>query len=68
MTALQFGIRHSANKPDALQNRGRGAYDRSCHHSSELFDRDRPQLWFSGPPRWATSGLYFQPITFIVTD
>ena len=23
MTALQFGIRHSANKPDALQNRGR---------------------------------------------
>ena len=21
MTALQFGIRHSANKPDALQNR-----------------------------------------------
>ena len=22
MTALQFGIRHSANKPDALQNRG----------------------------------------------
>ena len=23
MTALQFGIRHSTNKPDALQNRGR---------------------------------------------
>ena len=23
MTALQFGIRHSANKPDALHNRGR---------------------------------------------
>ena len=23
MTALQFGIRHSANKPDELQNRGR---------------------------------------------
>ena len=23
MTTLQFGIRHSANKPDALQNRGR---------------------------------------------
>ena len=23
ITALQFGIRHSANKPDALQNRGR---------------------------------------------
>ena len=23
MTALQFGSRHSANKPDALQNRGR---------------------------------------------
>ena len=23
MTALQFGIRHSANKPDALQNCGR---------------------------------------------
>ena len=23
MTALQLGIRHSANKPDALQNRGR---------------------------------------------
>ena len=23
MTALQVGIRHSANKPDALQNRGR---------------------------------------------
>ena len=23
MTALQFGIQHSANKPDALQNRGR---------------------------------------------
>ena len=23
MTALQFGIRHSANKPDALQNRSR---------------------------------------------
>ena len=23
MTALQFGIRHAANKPDALQNRGR---------------------------------------------
>ena len=23
MTALQFGIRHSAKKPDALQNRGR---------------------------------------------
>ena len=23
MTALKFGIRHSANKPDALQNRGR---------------------------------------------
>ena len=22
MTALQFGIRHSANKPDALPNRG----------------------------------------------
>ena len=23
MTALQFGIRHSTNKPDALQNRDR---------------------------------------------
>ena len=23
MAALQFGIRHSAHKPDALQNRGR---------------------------------------------
>ena len=23
LTALQFGIRHSANEPDALQNRGR---------------------------------------------
>ena len=23
LTALQFGIRHSANKPDALHNRGR---------------------------------------------
>ena len=31
MTALQFGIRHSANKPDALQNRATAVY--RCMHN-----------------------------------
>ena len=34
MTALQFGIRHSTNKPDALQNRGRLS-KRLMQHSND---------------------------------
>ena len=37
MTALQFGIRHSANKPYALQNRGR--LKPQSHRIVRLLDR-----------------------------
>ena len=37
ITALQFGIRHSANKPDALQNRGRLSNTVWFHHSCTIY-------------------------------